>query len=341
MLGPHSLPPLLALRTDSSDVPIATADQWSTKCAQIKARYSQAFGVAPEARPPLCPEVLCEEDAGSYTRTKVRYQVEPGEYAPAWLLIPKGAPGPLPAMLCMHGTSAEGKDVPAGLAFLPTRHFAHELAQRGFVCLVPDCITAGERIYEGYGPYETEPFGKLHPEWSAMGKMLWDHQAALDYLQTLEFVDAERLGCIGHSLGGYNAFTLAAFDERMRMTVSSCAYVPFAADPEPKRWCRDSWFVHFEPMRAGLDAGEHPDFLWLEVLATLAPRGLFYNLGTQDAIFPGAVAVKDDLEELERLYDLLGASEMFDSYVFDGGHDFPDEARQKAYQMAERCLAKA
>jgi dienelactone hydrolase len=340
MLKPHALPGLLTLRTPEGDLPIASSAQWRRKQGDIKARYWRAFGTPPDTRPPLCPEVLTEEDTGPYLRRKVRYQVEPDEYAPAWLLIPKGEPSPGPAMLCMHGTTRFGKNVPAGVAGDSPVFYAiaHELVQRGFVCLAADSICAGERVYEGYEPFETEPFFQLHPEWSAMGKMLWDHQAALSYLQTLDCVDGERLGCIGHSLGGYNSFSLGVFDERIKVVVASCAYEPFAVDETPKRWCRDGSFVHFEPLRAVLDAGEHPDFLWVEVLAAVAPRPLFYNVATQDVCFPHGDAVLSDMEELRQFYQLLGVETNFEVYVHEGDHAFPPAARERAYEMVERAL---
>ena len=51
--------------------------------------------------------------------------------------------------------------------------------------------------------------------------MLHDARRALDVLQSLPFVDGERLGAIGHSLGGKQTLFLAAFDERVKAAVSS------------------------------------------------------------------------------------------------------------------------
>ena len=42
-----------------------------------------------------------------------------------------------PGMLCLHPTHFElGKDQLLGLGGKPSRAYAHELAERGFVCLV-------------------------------------------------------------------------------------------------------------------------------------------------------------------------------------------------------------
>ena len=41
-----------------------------------------------------------------------------------------------------------------------------------------------------------------------MGKAIWDGQRALDVLSVVPDVDPERLGVVGHSLGGYGSIFL-------------------------------------------------------------------------------------------------------------------------------------
>ncbi|MBI4530570.1 MAG: dipeptidyl aminopeptidase, partial [Candidatus Latescibacteria bacterium] len=40
--------------------------------------------------------------------------------------------------------------------------------------------------------YDTTPVYQRHPDWSAMGKAVWDAQRAVDYLTSLDIVDPER-----------------------------------------------------------------------------------------------------------------------------------------------------
>ena len=40
-------------------------------------------------------------------------------------------------------------------------------------------------------------------------------------------VDPERIGCIGHSLGGHNTMFTAAFDTRIQALVSNCGFTSF------------------------------------------------------------------------------------------------------------------
>lgn len=339
MLAAPDLPELLAYRApDGRTRRILVSRDWPPKRRDITERLEMMLGAAPAVCPPLATEIHSDEDGGEYRRQKISYQLEPGERCRAWLLLPKPEAYRRPALLCCHQTVPEGKDEPAGLAGRPSMHYAVELVRQGYVCLVPDSITAGERVYPGADPFETAPFYQLHPEWSALGKMLWDHQRALDVLGSLDHVDPDRIGVIGHSLGGENAMMLGAFDHRVKVTVASCAYVPFAVDPEPSRWCRDHWFVYMPGLRSYIDRGLHPPFLWVEVLGLIAPRALCYSYAAQDSIFPNSWAVAEDMRQLGRLYDLLGARARLAYYEDPGDHDFPEPARERAYRLIHSVL---
>ena len=58
-------------------------------------------------------------------------------------------------------------------------------------------------------------------------KGIWNHTRAVDLLQSLPEVDAERIGCIGHSLGGHNTIFVGVFDTRLKVLVSSCGFNSF------------------------------------------------------------------------------------------------------------------
>ena len=72
-----------------------------------------------------------------------------------------------------------------------------------------------------------------HPNLKQLGyqsgtmKAIWDNMRALDYLQTLPFVQTNAFGAIGHSLGGHNGIYTAMFDDRIRAVVSSCGFDSF------------------------------------------------------------------------------------------------------------------
>lgn len=331
---------LLTACEDGREVPLVTSRQWPAKRRDILSRLQAMLGEPPTVVSPLEPQVLSQQDKGGYLLQKVAYQVEPGEFCQAWLLLPKPLAHRQPAILCCHQTVPQGKDEPAGVEGQRGLALAKELVGRGYVCLAPDTLTAGERVYPGVEPFDTAPFYERQPQWSALGKMLWDHQRALDFLCMLDAVDSDRLGAIGHSLGGENAIMVGAFDHRVKVIAASCAYLPFAVDPTPERWCRDNWFVYLPRLREYLKQGLPPPFTWVEVLALLAPRAFHYAYALEDEVFPGSEALLADMLKLGRLYDLLGCRQKFSYHQDPGGHRYPRPAREVAYRTIKAVLVE-
>lgn len=339
LLSPPDLPNLLTRRDDEGRVrSIMSSHEWPPRVRDILQRVKSVLGTAPPVVPPLDAQTHGEEDCGTYWRRQVSYQVEPGERCPAWLLVPKPLVYRRSAVLCCHQTIALGKGEPAGLGGLPDLHYALELVQRGYVCLAPDSIAAGERVYPGHDPFDTAAFYQLHPEWSALGKMLWDHKRALDYLCALDEVNQDCVGVIGHALGGVNALMLGAYDHRVKATVAACAYTPFAVDPLPDRWCRNNWFVFLPLLKPFIHQGQHPPFTWLELLSLIAPRALHYTYALDDVIMPNSTAVARDMAQLGQLYDLLGSRMRLGYYEHKGDHGHPPAAREAAYRLLATVL---
>ncbi|MDF2657817.1 MAG: dipeptidyl aminopeptidase, partial [Paenibacillus sp.] len=184
---------------------------WEAKRAALKERWLDLIGGVP-ASVPLRYDILSETAEERHDRLHLRYDTVDGDTVTAYLLVPKGAAEPgagkLPAMMALHPTANEGKGDVATSLGRDNRRYGAELADRGYVVLAPDTITAGERIYEGAPAYQTAPFYEQNPAWTAVGKMIADHRQGLDLLASLDYVDSGRIGAIGHSLGGYNAFFL-------------------------------------------------------------------------------------------------------------------------------------
>lgn len=106
---------------------------------------------------------------------------------PAWLYRPRGE-GPFPVVLSIHG-GPESQEL-TGYAYYGLYQY---LLSRGIGILAPNI-----RGSTGYG----KSYQKLiHRDWG--GGELRDIEAAADYLTTLDWVDAERLGVFGGSFGGF------------------------------------------------------------------------------------------------------------------------------------------
>ena len=59
-------------------------------------------------------------------------------------------------------------------------------------------------------------------------KAIYDNIRAVDLLVSLKEVDADRIGCIGHSLGGHNTmFTAALRAAHQSALVTNCGFTRF------------------------------------------------------------------------------------------------------------------
>ena len=284
---------------------------------------------------PLDLQVIEETNLPTVIRQKITYRVEPADRLHAWLLIPKARIGKVPAVLCLHQTTDIGKDEPAGLGGQADLSYARELAERGYVTLAPDYWTFGDYRGSSYDPY-TNGYA------SGTMKGLWNHIRSLDLLQSLAAVDADRLGCIGHSLGGHNGLWLAAFDARVRVVVSSCGFNSFAryaASPYGRGTLKNYAQSRYLPRIAteyGNDPGKVP-FDWPEVLAAVAPRAVFINAPLRDENFVVA-GVTECVNAALPVFALLGAWTNLVAVHPDAGHAFPREVRQQAYDFIARHL---
>ena len=211
---------------------------WSAQRERLKKRILEILGPFPEGAPPLNPRTVAEVQCEGYVRRKVLFQTQPGEDVPAYLMIPDGIDSPRPVAFCIHPTTrGSGKDRISDVWGIaphtppePSRSYAHELAQRGYVVFAPDFLTDGERIYPGWPPYHTRPFYEANPEWSAVGKNIWDAMRGIDFLQTVPEADCSRIATIGHSFGGHHSIFIAAFDERVSCVAANGVSCPGARD---------------------------------------------------------------------------------------------------------------
>ncbi len=319
---------------------ITEPSQWESKRRRIQATWQQYLGWMPGT---FIPDfhIHAEYREANHIRLHLTYATGYGDQVPAYLLIPGPDAKPqgtlFPAMLALHPTDAKGKADIATRDGRANRQYALELVARGYVVLAPDTITAGERIYPHAEAFQTAPFYALHPNATAIGKMLHDHQQGLNLLQSLPFVDAKRIGAIGHSLGGYNAYFLATIDRRIRAVVSSCGFCPFLGDTEPNRWGQRDWFSHMPRLTPNINNDFIP-FEFHEIMSLAAPTPIFNWFAQNDHIFPNWQAAAIESQNIGELYQWLGHVERYEALIGNTGHDFPASIRSLSYQFLDRWL---
>ncbi len=235
-----------------------------------------------------------------------------GLNARAVLAKPKGIEGPLPVVLCQHGIGSSpervfGYDDPSDIYHA----YGQRICEEGFAVLAPMNITEGP------------PRERYHRLCLMLGKTLWGLEIQkisrlIDYLETLEGLDASRLGMYGISLGGaYTSFTMplepriacgvncAWFNDRLnKMVVDDFRYSCFLSTAEEHIFI-PGWLTQF------CDS---------DLASLICPRPYMPQTGKCDGIawWPQVV---NEFERTKAHYEKLGVGERCEMDLHEGGHE--------------------
>ncbi len=293
-----------------------------TRASRLRA-MERVMGSMPKLRQTVSWRVAGEWREEGYTRRRILFEAEPGDFVPAWLLLPDQPRPGRPAALCLHQTTRIGKDEPAGLGGKPALHYARELALRGYAALAPD--------YPNFGEYRCDPYARGYA--SATMKGIVNHARALRLLAALPGAGGRRIAAVGHSLGGHNALFLAAFEPRVAAVVTSCGFTSFRRymGGDLRGWSHAGYMPRIAS-EFGCDPARMP-FDFADVLALIAPRPVFVNAPLGDGNFD-VQGVRECLAEVRLLFPEGRLEAEFPAC----GHDIPQIVRAKAWQFLDRVL---
>ena len=334
--------------------------------AKARSRITELLHYDPGRVAPA-PKTLDTQETAHFTRRKLTFATSADGQVPAYLLVPKGVGLPAPGVVVLHdhgGFYYFGKEKVVALAgelavltnfkrrYYSGRSIADELARRGYVVLVVDAFYFGERrlitpseaaVAPGsITDEDIETLNRRNGEMEElvaralltagvtwMGVTHWDDRRSLDLLAGLPEVDAERLACVGLSVGGYRSLFLAAMDERIKVGVDAGWMTRLA--PCIRKHIK--WTVGFTKLIPGL----YHDMDLPDVATLIAPRAFLCVNGTEDWLFPPQ-AVSQAHEDIARGYAKAGCAERFRSILYKGPHEFNAEMQEEAWAWLARWL---
>lgn len=307
----------------------------NTNPLNFKSQLLAALGGPWPTACPLQLTWLSSVDCKGYTRHKISYYVASEESVHAFILQPHhpiASPGPAIAVWHQHnGEHAIGKSEPAGLAGNPMHFTGEALAQRGYTVFCPDSIGFEDRQHDRLKGFDYEYH--LFSSYLLQGKsLLWknilDMKRAIDCLAAIDWVDASRIGCYGHSLGATQSWNLAPFEPRLKCIVANACLASCAAMIHEGVNHSPSNLI---PGLYELGDVEH-------VIALIAPRALHFNLGGRDPGSPINYAAKA-LAAVKAQYEQHNAAHQFSAYIQqDAGHDLTPEMKTKVFEKFEAFL---
>jgi hypothetical protein len=300
---------------------ISTKEAWKKARAKLQQAWQDRLGKPPERPVQLDVQTELTEELDGYTRRLVSFLSADGDRIRAYLLVPADLkPGEKrPAVVVFHQTTSDTLKEPAGLGKNPSLALGLHLVRRGYVVLCPQCFI----MKDGGARAQVEVLAKRWPGWTGLGKMTFDASRCVDFLESLPFVDAGRIGCIGHSLGAKQVLFAMAFEPRYQAGVFNEGGIGLRLS----NWT-DPWYLT-DKMEPFIPAMENH-----QVLALVAPRPLLV-LGGDSA--DGEVSLPY-LQAARPVYKLLGASDRLRLVNHQGKHTFPTEARRLAYRWLDRWL---
>jgi dienelactone hydrolase len=314
---PADAPQLSNLLTDAHGRPITTLAAWQARRRELRQWWLDFLGPLPAERTAAPKLTVIEEDRpDGVVRQLVRYEVEPGLETEAYLLRPAKQEGKAPGIAVFHSTVNYSIRQPAGLEGPPEKFFGLTYAKQGCVCFCPRNFLWPTTV-RITAQNEAQKFLERAPSSKGMAKMLHDALVAVDILAALPEVDAARLGCVGHSLGAKETLYLPAFDERVKVTVSSEGGVGTRFSNWDAPWylgpsIKEPAFTH-----------EHH-----ELLALAAPRPCLLvggNSADGDRGWPFIAAALP-------VYELYGKPARLGQFNHGKGHAVPPEAEQRIEQ---------
>ena len=233
--------------------PPASREAWKRQAARIRHDLRVAVGLFPEPkRNPLNAVIHGRIDGGDFTVEKVYFETRPGYLLTGSLYRPKKITGKIPGILCPHGhwnearfydcgeTNArklvdEGAEAHVESARNHIQSRCVGLARLGCTVLQYDMIgycdndqlsyhlahrhakQRPEMIGEkNWGLYSPQAESHLQ---SIMMLQTWNSVRAIDFLQSLPEVDAERIAVTGASGGGTQSFAISALDPRIKVSM--------------------------------------------------------------------------------------------------------------------------
>jgi len=307
----------------------ASLDAWKSQRESRRAELLEMLGLDPlPERTDLRATVTGRVDHEQFTVEKLHFQSRPGLYVTGNLYLPKQADERLPAILYVCGHGRVKKD---GVSYGNKAHYQHHgawFARHGYVCLIIDTLQLGEIEGIHHGTYRHKMWWWNNRGYTPAGVEAWNCVRAIDYLQSRDEVDPERIGVTGRSGGGAYSWWIAAIDERIK------AAVPVAGITDLENHVVDGCVEgHCDCMfMVNTYRWDYP-----MVAALVAPRPLMIGNSDADAIFPRN-GVERLYAKVRKVYALEGAGDLVTLTMTAGPHRDTPELRKPAFQWFDKHL---
>lgn len=317
------------LLSDDCLMDLTSIEAWKEQRPELKRQLFEMLGLNPlPPKSDLKATVTQTVKGERFEVRSVHFQSRPGLYVTGNLYVPEKIDGKLPAILYLCGHGAVKKD---GVSYGNKVHYHHHgawFAQNGYVCLTIDSLQLGEIEGIHHGTHHLNKWWWLNRGYTPAGVEAWNCIRAIDYLQTLPEVDAEKIGVTGRSGGGAYSWWIAAIDERIKVAA------PVAGITDLQNHVVDDCIEgHCDCMfMVNTYRWDYP-----LLAAMVAPRPLLISNSDRDRIFP-LDGVYRTYNKARDVYQLYGKANDLGLHVTSGPHQDSQELRVHAFRWFNHYL---
>jgi dienelactone hydrolase len=275
--------------------------------------HENLIGKLPESKAPLNPRTRLLYETPKYKAYEVVLDLNEDVICHGILLVPSDikAGAKRPVVVCQHGL--EGRPTDVCNPKVKTQYynsFGTQLAERGFVVFAPQ------------NPYIFQnQFRQTVRKANPLGLSLYSfivaqHDRILDWLVTLEFVDASRIAYYGLSYGGKVAMRIPSILTRYCLSICSGDFNEWIWKNINLDWTGSYMFTGEYEMFE-FDLGN--TFNYAEMAALIAPRPFMVERGHSDGVGLDEY-VAFEYAKVRRFYAQMGIADRTEIEFFVGGH---------------------
>lgn len=320
---------ILAMKRDEGRLHAIFRPDYSSPAAfeksaePLRKAFCESIGYPPPGEVPKDAPTfdrIGEDGIGTYYRASI--PILPAVHAEGIYIVPKGIAGKLPLVIAMHG----GGGSPEVALFHGGANY-HDMVRGGVK--LGYAVFAPQHLFAAPG-YPKDIRNKTDERLRLIGTSLTAVEIAkitrsLDVILTRPEIDPSRVAMVGLSYGGYYALVTPAIDPRIKVSVSSCYYGVQEGRYERDELSVPSDFRFKDRFTLFRDS---------DIVALICPRALEIQAGSQDDADhrePGKLLAPLS----EAYYANLGMAGRFRYVIFEGRHEFNDEA---AWEFVKKLL---
>jgi hypothetical protein len=288
----------------------ASREAWEKRKTFLRNQILVSAGLSPlPEKTPLHAQVFGKIEEKDYTIEKVLLETLPGFYLGGNLYRPRNGQVKHPGILNPQGHWPYGRLENEPLYSAPSLGIS--LARQGYVVFAYDMVGYNDTIQV---PHR---FGNAEQRlWSfgPLGLQLWDSIRALDFVASLDDVDAGRLGITGASGGGTQTFLLTAVDDRIQFAspVNMVSAIMQGGD-----LCENAPGLRINTSN-------------VEIASMFAPKPMLLVSATGDWTHN---VPKEEFPAIKRIYDLYGKGDQVEVVQIDEQHNYNRLSREAVYRF--------